>query len=247
MVWNDAVASANDATRALERAEEARAKFIELLGADRVGARHIRIRLAGEGSPREVPSVDPLSGDIVLYRFPGDGGAWEAPLAHELVHALRLPLWTQPARQTSPGLFWEEGFAELIATEAGFPSLGFPLYGVAPEVGAASFLVPGEALPIPQLVAEHQALNFRCMAQAYVERISFMTYLRKRLGLAPLIAVANVDAPLDVAAIEKTLGASLAELARAHDEGVVAGAANRVAAARFRETTPIKYLPVCPR
>ena len=74
------------------------------------------MRLAGEGGPRENPHVDPATGDIVLYRFPGALGAYEAPLAHELVHAIRFSIWTTPERQTDAGLFWEEGFAEPEAT-----------------------------------------------------------------------------------------------------------------------------------
>jgi hypothetical protein len=249
-MWDEATAAEDDARRVLERAEGARARFVDLLGKERVGERRIRIRLAGDGDPRRIPTVDPQTGDILLYRFPGPGGAYDAPVAHELVHAIRWPIWTRAERQTDPALFWEEGFAELLAREAGFPSAGFPLYGVDPAVGAASFVTRGEALPIPKLIAEHRALNFRCMSQAYVERISFMSYVRSRIGIAPMIAVAYVDAPLDVPTMDKVLGVKIDALAAEHDKMLTsteARAEAREAGTRFRETTPVRYLPTCPR
>lgn len=117
-------------------------------------------------------------------------------------------------------------------------------------MAAASFTTRSEALPITKLLAERRALNFPCMAQAYVERISFMAHVRGRVGLAPMIAVAYVDAPLDVATIDRTLGLKVADLAAAHEKVIAATAARadaREAGTRFRETTPVRYLPVCPR
>src|SRR5688500_4265436 len=137
VVWKSGAASLEDGQRVLDRGERARAKLVELLGEQRVGDRRIRIRLGGDGGRDKIPYVDPDTRDIVLYRFPGEGGAYEAPLAHELVHAIRFDIWTKPERQTDPALFWEEGFAELLAREAGFPSTGFPLFGVDPYVAAA--------------------------------------------------------------------------------------------------------------
>ena len=145
-------------------------------------------------------------------------------------------------------LFWEEAFSELMAREAGFPSLGFPLYGTEPDIAAAS--LGAEALPVDQLIREHRALNFRCMAQAYVERISFMMFLRERFGLAPLVEIAWADQPLEVAHIEQVLGTSMDVLVAEHERrvaaaGVTSGAAEAMAS--FREKTPIRFLPMCPR
>jgi len=249
VTWTEPASSEEDAKRVLLRAADARAKLVTILGKERVGDRRIRIRLSGDGSPRELPTVDPASGDILLYRFAGAGGEYEAPLAHELVHAIRRTIWTNPDRQTDPGLFWEEGFAELIAREAGFASTGFPLYGFDPHVGAASFVTRGESIPLGRLITEHKALNFRCMAQAYVERISFMLAVRDRVGLAPMITAAYVDGPLDVPTLEKSLGAKLTDLTAAHEKLVASSAAlepARKEGTKFRETTAIRYLPLCP-
>ena len=46
---DDGLATEGDARRILERAERLRTRYVGLLGADRVGNRHIRVRLAGEG------------------------------------------------------------------------------------------------------------------------------------------------------------------------------------------------------
>ena len=89
ITWQPDAATSEEATRVLERAEAARDKLGVLLGKERVGEKHFRIKLAGDGSPRETPTVDPQTGEIILYRFPGEGGAYEAPLAHELGHAIR--------------------------------------------------------------------------------------------------------------------------------------------------------------
>ena len=138
----------------------------------------------------------------------------------------------------------------MSAREAGFPSRGFPLYGVDADVAAASFVARGEALPIRKLLAEHRALNFRCMAQAYVERISFMTFLASKVGSKPLIAIAYVDTPLDVPTIERLLGAKIDALAAEHEKILIATskrAPARVAGAAYREKSPIRFLPVCPK
>jgi hypothetical protein len=248
-VWTDA--ADDDAAKAvLSRSENARTAFVALLGNERVGDRRIRVRLLGEGSAREIPTVDLKSGDILLYRFPGAGGAYDAPVAHELVHALRVSRWANAEQQTDAALFWDEGFAELLAREAGFASTGFPLFGTDADVAAASFVTRNEWLPVTKLFSEHRALNFRCMAQAYVERVSFMAYLRARVGLAPIIAIAYASVPLDLQTVEKTLGVKLADVAEAHRLSIsktAAQANTRDAGTTYRETTPIRYLPVCPR
>lgn len=68
-----------------------------------------------------------------------------------------------------------------------------------------------------------------------------MSYVRRRVSIEPIIAVAFVDAPLDVSTIEKKLGAKIDSLASDHEEQVRAVSAGT----RFRETTPIRHLPTC--
>lgn len=251
----DVVWRAKDATRAeaeavLARGEAARTKFVALLGAHRVGDGRFFVRLAGEGDREHVPSVDPKSRAILLYRFPGGAsGAYEAPLAHEMVHAIRFLTWTRPENQTDPMLFWEEGLAELLARHIGFPSAGFPLYGTDPYTATASFYPHHEELGIDRLVTEHRKLNFRCMAQAYVERLSFMTYLEQRSGIRHLVELSFNGKAYDVAGLEKALDGTIAGLTREHDAKILVALSSRevqLEAERFRAQTPIRYFPLCP-
>lgn len=87
------------------------------------------------------------------------------------------------------------------------------------------------------------------MAQAYVQRLSFVTYLRQRVGLEPLIALTFAPVPLEAAEIERVLDGSLQERSRQWH----AWATERFAAipngagqaSAYRSGTAIKYLPVC--
>lgn len=243
--WKSAAANGAEAQAVLDRAEAFRAALVKLVGEGRVGSVKRTLRLEGDASPGQVPTVDPQSGEVLLYRYPGPQGGYEASLAHELVHAFRRELWTDASRQTDAFLFLEEALAELLATEAGFPS-PFPFYGASPQVVGARWVRAGEALPIDALVRKHRALNFRCMAQAYGLRLSFMRFVRERVGLEPLVALAWADWPLTPERLEQALGAPLATLEGDWKtwvtEGVGADAEVRIEAYR---ASPIRFLPMC--
>jgi hypothetical protein len=248
--WDEPTSTEAEAKAVADRAEKARAKYVELLGDGRVGDAHMYIRLAGEGKGRKYPSVEAETRDIRLYRYPGPGGEYEASAAHELVHAIRWARWRKPERQTDVGLFYEEAFAEMLAREAGFPSTGFPLYGVDPNVAAASFLDRGEALPIQRIVTEHRDVNFRCMAQTYVGRVAFMAHVRRRVGFEKLVTLADLDAPLNLQIFEEHVGAKLPDLIASFEKEVRATAQRpeaRDAGKAYREKTPIRLFPICSR
>jgi len=234
------------------RAEAAYARMRELLGDARVvraDKRPFVIRLAGDAAPGQYPLVSPDTGEIILYRFPGKGGAYEASLAHELVHALRFALWTNPAKQTDPFLFWDEGFAEILATEAGFPSAGFPTFGHSVALTAGACTETHEDPRVTDLVRRHRALNFRCMAQSYGLRLSFMTFVRERFGLAKMVALSYVDEPLTESVIERGLGGKLEDLEAAWKVWLRERLdAEGHAAARieeYRTQSPIRFFPKC--
>ena len=247
--WADGAATDAEVAAVRDRGERALARYHELLGPERLPTGRLGVILEGDAKHGEVPTVSMDTGDLLLFRFPGVGGGYEAPLAHELMHALRWRLTKDPARATDTFLFVEEGFAETMAVEAGFPSLGFPTFGFPVAVAAGTWIESGQDIPLADLVRHHGALNFRCMAQAYNLRLSFMTYLRQRVGLEPLIRLAYASEPLRPEALERVAGEDLSALgqhwrswARAQYDAV---ADHQVQAALYREKTPIHYFNVC--
>jgi hypothetical protein len=248
--WDEPTSTEAEAKAVADRAEAARAKYAELIGDGRLGDAHMYIRLAGEGKGRKYPSVEAETRDIRLYRYPGPGGEYDASIPHELVHAIRWARWRKPERQTDVGLFFEEAFAEMLAREAGLPSTGFPLYGVDPNIAAASFLDRGELLPITRIVNEHRDVNFRCMAQTYVERVAFILHVRRRVGFEKLVTLADFDGPLNVDVLEQHVGVKLPELIASFDKELRATAQRpdfKESAKTFREKTPIRLFPICSR
>lgn len=87
------------------------------------------------------------------------------------------------------------------------------------------------------------------MAQSYGLRLSFMTYVRERFGLAKMIALSYVDEPLTEDMIEHALGSSIDDLAVAWKTW----ARTRIDAEEhapeqmesYRTMTPIRYFPKC--
>ena len=126
--WHAGDASQTEVQAVQERAESSYRALEALLGPPRMARERLIIRLNGDAQQGEMPTVSPETGELVMVRFPGPGGGYEASIAHELVHALRLKLTLEPARQTDTYLFIEEGLAELLAIAAGFPSTGFPTW-----------------------------------------------------------------------------------------------------------------------
>ncbi len=172
----------------------------------------LRVRLMGEGDSTHVPTVDPDTGTILLYRFPGAGGDYDASLVHEMVHALRLPHWQTPERQTNLALFFEEGLAEVLARSIGFGSTGFPLFGTEPTVAVGHWIETNQLVSPARLARNHLALNFRCMPQAYSIRLSFVDFLVTAHGLDTLVSLTSGPVPVDEASLEAAYGASLDDL-----------------------------------
>jgi hypothetical protein len=232
-----------------ERAEASYGRFSQLLGQARMPARTLDVRLKGDAQRGQMPTVSADAGELILVRFPGPEGGYEASLSHELMHQIRWELWTNPKLQTSAFLFVEEGFAELLAVEAGFPSTGFPTYGFPLAVAAGTWLHSNESLPIPNLISNHAALNFRCMPQAYTLRLSFMLYLRERFGLQPIVRLAYWSQALRPEDIEQVLGVNLEVLSLEWTAWAIRKYENvkdaKEQSKMFRTNTPIQYFEVC--
>jgi hypothetical protein len=233
----------------IDRAEKGWAKIVPLLGADRAPKERLVIRLEGDAKDGQIPTVDPASRTLLLYRLQGPGGDYSASLVHELVHVFRWPVWSTPKLQTDSLVYLEEALAELVAVEAGFPSQGFPTYGTPLAVVAGAWLATAEDLPVDVLIRRHKELNFRCMAQAYGLRLAFATWVRERTGLAALVRLANSDEPLTPTDLEKAFGGSLSSLASEWKTAALASFAAlpdaQQQATRYRRETPIRYFNVC--
>ncbi len=242
-------ATESEIRRVRDLAERAYTRYAQVLGPDRMPSRTIAIRLAGDAADGQVSTVSPESGAIVLYRHPGPGGGYESSLAHELMHAVRWDIWKQANLRTEPFLFLEEGLAELMAIEAGLPSTGFPTYGHDIVLAAGTWIASDLDLPISELVTRHSQLNFRCMPQAYTLRLSFLLFVRERVGLDALVDVAFDPRPLSLARLEATLGAPIEAVARTwrgHALRQFAGLNGREQRRRdYLEGTPVRYFTVC--
>jgi hypothetical protein len=247
--WDAGAATEAEIRAVQERAEGAWQRYTQLLGPTRMPIFRVVIHLVGDGKPGDFPTVVPETGEVQLMRFPGHGGGYEASIAHELVHAMRRARWLEEKHQTAPALFLEEGYAELLATEAGYPSTGFPTYGFPLAVVAGSWLTPGQDLPVSELIRKHRQLNFRCMAQAYGERLSFVFYMRERLGFEGVTRLAYADAPLTVPMIEAAMGSPLDSLGAQWRTWAVSKSKTVPNAAelqrQYRHDTAIQYFPVC--
>jgi hypothetical protein len=60
--------------------------------------------------------------------------------------------------------------------------------------------------------ARHEALNMRCQGQAYILRASWFRYVDEELGREVVWALATAGEGLDPDAVERVLGAPLAQV-----------------------------------
>jgi hypothetical protein len=249
-------ASDAEASAVLARADSAFEKLAALLGPARSPNRTPTIVLEGDGiGPKGlvgIPHVS-LDGVVHLYRYPGAGGEYESPIAHELVHAFRIARTREHIDQhAASDEFWfiEEGYAETVARQIRLASEGFPLYGVPLDVVAGQWLAHDEDIPILDLMAHHEALNPKCTAQAYAIRASFFAFLVGQFGFARVTELAYLAHPTRDA-YAKVLGIPAERLAEdwrtwASERYRRADRAEELAR-YYREQTPARFLPVCPR
>lgn len=248
VVWTPDAATDAEARAVSSFANEVWRDLSRLLGPARTPDRQIIVRLAGDAEPGQVPTVDPGTGDIVVFRFAGEGGGYDASLAHEMVHAFRWDLWKQEQLQTDTFLFFEEGFAEAAAVQVGRPSKGFPKFGASTAAAAGAWLRDDSPRDMLALISHHRALNFRCMAQAYALRLSFVEFLVEAYGFERLVDLVYTSEPLTSDIVGKHFGISLQDLAGKWYRWA-SGKLEALDDAEARVTgyleSPVKYLPKC--
>ena len=190
------------------------------------------------------PHVDG-QGTIHLYRFTPSPEGYFSALAHEMVHAFRL------RRLPHHDMFFEEGFAELVARRVDSSLAGFPWYGYPVELVAGQWIAGGEDIPLETMRNRHRSVNLPCKLQTYALRGSFFSWLGTTYGDDKLIAMSaagEAGAPSDY---ERLLGKPFAALAQEWREALLARFRavddGETLARRYRRESPAQYIPVCGR
>lgn len=98
--WTSSAATEGEVDAVEARAEGSYARFSQLLGHERMPKRILGVRLKGDAQRGEGSTVSTEAGELVLVRFPGPGGGYDASLSHELMHQVRWDMWTNPKLQT---------------------------------------------------------------------------------------------------------------------------------------------------
>ncbi len=191
---------------------------------------------------REYPRVD-RGGRIHLFQFGPTFHGYFGALPHEMVHSFRIH------RRPHHDWFFEEGLAELVALRAGKSLHGFPWYDTPIVVAAGQWLVRGEDIPLGLLRQEHRRLNMPCKAQSYTLRSSFFDYLGRTYGDDALLRMAEREEAGAIDDYPRFLGKEFDAL-EAEWRRDLLEAYRRVEnvdslARRYREETPLQYMPVC--
>jgi len=209
--------------------------------------RRIPILLGGpaespDRTQRSHPHVDSF-GRIQLFRYGGRDVSYLSPLAHEMVHVFRFK------RRRQADWFFEEGFAEFVALTVDSSLSGFPWYDTPVEIAAGQWIASDADLPLEKLREEHRALNLPCKAQSYALRSSFFRYLGNEYGKEAILEMAGKESAGDLADYRSILKKDFSELESEWRAWLLATYRSidnvEVLAKRYREETPIQYMPVC--
>lgn len=188
------------------------------------------------------PHVDSF-GRIHLYQFGPTYDSYFSALAHEMVHVFRFN------RKPHHDWFFEEGFAEFVALRVD-PSLqGFPWYDTAIVVAAGQWLGTSEEIPLQALREKHRALNLPCKAQSYTLRSHFFVYLGDTYGDETVLKLSQQERAGELSDYHEFFGKDFDTLVAEWREALLAvyKATENVEelSRRYREDTPMQYMPVC--
>jgi hypothetical protein len=195
----------------------------------------------GSGS-RRYPHVD-VFGRILLYQFGPTWHSYFSALAHEMVHVFRFE------RRMEADWFFEEGFAEFVALRVNESSGGFPWYDFPVTVAAAQWIASGEDIPLASMQADHKSINQPCRAQTYTLRSAFFDYLGKTFGDDAVLKMAAEERAGNLDQYPAHFGADLSTLEAQWREALLAEFKSMPdadeLARRYRNESPIRYMPVC--
>jgi hypothetical protein len=211
IVGSGVSSSEEEVQRLLEMGEALHADIAALHPADVELDGEIRVELHGRYR-RTSPYVDD-AGTVHLWRFSAAEGGYRAMFAHELVHAIAYDSLVAPTLAEAGGDagFYLEGWAEYVALLVDPDKTGFPLFGSDEDVVVGHWLQQGGPT-LAEYRARHEALNMRCQGQAYILRASWFRYVDEELGREVVWALATAGEGLDPDAVERVLGAPLAQV-----------------------------------
>lgn len=251
--WNSSETTATEVLAVKTAAEKSFTLLHTFLGSKNIPAKKNIIELEGaaqrpDGSFK-YPHVDSLA-RIHLFRYPGQGGVYEASLTHELVHAFRTPLLSKHLTDWNSGFgFVEEAFAEYVARSVQPIGTGFTNYGYELSLVVGQWIKRDLDVPLVNLIQQHNQLSLKCMIQSYPERASFFFFLESKFGRARLLSFAYQQEPMSTTSFAKTFGPSFDDLATEWRKSAITqyeaipNAENQAHA--YWHNTPAKYFPYC--
>jgi hypothetical protein len=179
--------SVSEMNEGLELAETFYDRIEQIIGGHRMPSSKIKVLLKGPFIDQG-PWFD--SAGVHLYRYtPEEGGYW-ALFAHELGHAVKEDYYIEEEVWNWEYFgFYDEGFAEWIATQIDPGKQGFPCYGYS-EAAVAGYLVSTDQhVPMEALRASHTGLNEPCKIQAYPTRSSWFRYIAETYSEIKLLEI----------------------------------------------------------
>lgn len=164
----------------LELAETFYKRIEQIIGTNRMPSSKIKVLLKGPFI-EQGPWFD--SAGVHLYRYsPEEGGYW-ALFAHELGHAVKEDYYIEKEVWNWEYFgFYDEGFAEWIATRIDPGKKGFPCYGYSQMAVVGNMISMDLHVPMEVLRANHSGLNQLCQIQTYPTRSSWFRYIAETYG-----------------------------------------------------------------
>lgn len=214
-------ATAAEAEEVLDRAEELWAAIGEFFGDSTDRPEKLLILLKGNEAGTRGPYVDPEG--IHMYRYSAGEGGYLAALAHELVHAFRIPWYISVESWTWPTYgFYDEALAEYVAQEVDPEKHGYPFYGFDENVIAGSFLKRETHIPFDTMRNHHVELNSICLLQMYTTRASWARYIHENYGAEGLRKVFFPNQEPTDELLRQWIGSGLADLDAEWKEWILA-------------------------
>ena len=223
-LWRSQETDASVAAAAIKMGDGLFDGVANFLGKERTPQEDLIVVLDGPmftAKGRNIPRIDD-DGRIYLYTMQAPMNEYMSVFAHELVHAFRFRDHFEGEQSAKLGTgFFEEGFAEAVALQVEGHANRYPYWGVSPTAINAYLIQSERVIPLDKLINQHAELTFKCEAQTYPIRGSFLSYLDGLLGREAFLAMADERAVRDTVFYEKHTGKVFGALQRAWQDHVM--------------------------